>query len=254
MPLLSVIVITRNEEKNIKEFLDMLSWVEEIVLVDDESTDRTVQIASTYPNVKIFKRRMKNGFGPQKQYALEQATGEWILVLDCDERITEKCKEEILKKISFHQYDGFYFLRKNMIFGKFISDYKPRALRLFRKRKGKFTDAGVHENVIVKGKIGVINEPIIHYSRSTENIENYIDTLNLYTLFSAQEMFTKGRKVSSFGFFLYFIIYPIYIFLRVFLFKKFYAKGIVGIVLATLRMFEGVIGYFKLWELSRKDI
>ena len=90
MKPLSVIIITKNEEANILECLESVSWADEIILVDDESTDKTVEIASQYQQVRIFTKKMIKGFGPQKQYALKHVHNEWTFSIDADERITEE--------------------------------------------------------------------------------------------------------------------------------------------------------------------
>ena len=179
MKPLSVIIITKNDEENIEKCLETVSWADEIILVDDESSDNTVEIASRYQQIKIFRKKMKDGFGPQKQYALNQARSRWILSIDADERITAKGKKEILNEISSENFDGYYFRCKNLIFGKFICDSQPKNLRLFKRTKGSFSNARVHESVLLDGKIGTMEEPIIHYSRATRSISDYINTLNL---------------------------------------------------------------------------
>lgn len=253
MGKLSVIIITKDEETKIKDCLESVFWADEIILVDDESNDRTVNIASSYPNVKIFIKKMRDGFGPQKQYALEQTTCEWVLSLDADERITEKGREEIIGKIDSGGFDGFRFRLKNYVFNKFIYDSEPRNLRLFRKEAGKFSNSMVHESVIINGKIGVMVEPIIHYSKSTESIEKYINTLNFYSSLAAQNLYLKGRRINIFTIPVYLFLYPLYVFLRLLIFKGHWKDGSAGILLSLMRALEGFINYVKLWELQIRN-
>lgn len=252
MDKLSAIIITKNEEANIEDCLKSVSWADEIILVDDESDDRTVDIASTYPHVKIFIRRMKDGFGPQKQYALEQSTSEWVLSLDADERITEKCREEIINMIEYKEFDGFYFKRRNLVFGRFIHDSKAENLRLFRRTKGQFSSAKVHESVIVDGKIGTMNEPIIHYSKTTQSVEDYIRSLNLYTTLSAQDLYSKGRRITVLTFIPYFFFHPLYVFCRFLLLRGHWRDGVSGLLMSLMRVLDTIANYIKLLEIQTR--
>jgi glycosyltransferase involved in cell wall biosynthesis len=254
MNALSVVIITKNEEKNMQECLESVSWADEIILVDDESTDKTVEIASQYQQVRIFSKKMRKGFGPQKQYALKQAHNKWIFSIDADERITEKGKREILNKTLSDDFDGYYFRRRNFVFGKFINDFQPRNLRLFKRSKGRFSNARVHESVVLDGKIGTMQEPIIHYSRATRSISDYINTLNLYTSLSAQDLYSCGKRITILTIPIYFLLHPLYLFFRLLLLKGHWKDGATGVLLSFMRVLDGVINYIKLWEYQIKNI
>jgi glycosyltransferase involved in cell wall biosynthesis len=248
MNALSVVIITKNEEANMQECLESVSWADEIILVDDESTDKTVEIASRYKQVRIFHKKMKEGFGPQKQYALKQAHNKWILSIDADERITAEGRKEIMDKILSDDFDGYYFRRKNFVFGKFINDFQPRNLRLFKRSKGRFSNARVHESLVLDGKIGTMQEPIIHYSRATRSISDYINTLNLYTSLSAQDLYSRGKRITILTIPIYFLLHPLYLFFRLLLLKGHWKDGATGILLSLMRVLDGFINYIKLWE------
>ena len=253
MKPLSVIIITKNEESNIRECLESVSWADEIIIVDDDSDDKTVEIASRYKQVKIFHKKMKEGFGPQKQYALKQTYNDWIFSIDADERITADGQKEIIDKILSDDCDGYYFRRKNFVFGKFINDYQPKNLRLFKKTKGKFTNARVHESVVLDGKIGTMKEPIIHYSRATRSISDYINTLNLYTSLSAHDLYSRGKRITILTIPIYFILHPLYLFFRLLLLKGHWKDGATGVLLSFMRVLDGVVNYIKLWEYQIKS-
>ena len=252
MKALSVIIITKNEEANIEKCLKSVLWADEIILIDDDSTDNTVDIASQYQQVRIFHKKMKEGFGPQKQYALKLTHNDWILSIDADERITAEGRKEIMDKILSDDCDGYYFRRKNFVFGKFINDFQPKNLRLFKRTKGSFSNARVHESVLLDGKIGTMEEPIIHYSRATRSISDYINTLNLYTSLSAQDLYSRGKRITIFTIPIFFILHPFYLFFRLLLLKGHWKDGATGVLLSFMRALDGVINYIKLWEYQIK--
>jgi glycosyltransferase involved in cell wall biosynthesis len=252
MKALSVIIITKNEEANIEKCLKSVLWADEIILIDDDSTDKTVDIASQYQQVRIFHKKMKEGFGPQKQFALEQTHNDWILSIDADERITAEGRKEIMDKILSDDCDGYYFRRKNFVFGKFINDFQPKNLRLFKRTKGKFSNARVHESVLLDGKIGTMEEPIIHYSRATRSISDYINTLNLYTSLSAQDLYSRGKRITIRTIPIFFILHPLYLFFRLLFLKGHWKDGATGVILSFMRVLDGVVNYIKLWEYQIK--
>ncbi|TBR17956.1 glycosyltransferase family 2 protein, partial [bacterium] len=191
------------------------------------------------------------GFGSQKKFALEQATGDWVLSLDADERITENAKQEILKKVSEAKFDGFYFRRNNFILGKFIADAKPANLRLFKRSRAVFSPSLVHESVILTGRAGVIKEPIEHFSRNMADVASCLKSVNHYSSLSAQSLYLRGRRLNCFTAPLYIVGYPCYIFIRFAVVGGFFT-GRTGFVLLFMRMLEGFLNYLKLWEIQNK--
>ncbi|MBU1726281.1 MAG: glycosyltransferase family 2 protein, partial [Candidatus Omnitrophica bacterium] len=162
---LSVVVITKNEEENIRECLESVKFADEIVIVDDFSIDNTVSICREYTD-KIYTREL-DGFAKQKQFGVDRAKGEWILVLDADERLTPELQKEILATLSRDSdYAGFKILRKSFYLGSWIRhcDWYVAILRLFRKDKGWFDSRLVHENIHVSATIGTLRHPMLHYS------------------------------------------------------------------------------------------
>lgn len=250
---ISVIIITKNEEKNIRDCLESVKWTNEIIIVDDESTDNTVEIATQYPNVKIYIRKMTDGFGAQKNFALSKATSQWVLNIDADERVPEELKNEILQKIENENFDGYYLRRINYLFGNFWDDSKAQALRLFKKNKGEFLNVQVHEKVILKGKVGILKNPLFHYSKALSSIENYINVyLNDYTTKTAADLYKKGKRITKFNFLYFFILKPFLIFWQKFFLKKYCLRGILGLIMASLVAIAYFLSYIKLWEMQKK--
>jgi glycosyltransferase involved in cell wall biosynthesis len=162
-PTVSATVITFNEEADLEECLGSLRWCDEIVLVDSGSTDKTVEIA-TKRGVKLFVRRFQ-GFSDQKNFAAEQACGEWLLNIDADEVVTPELQEEI-QRVLQHSADasGYFMPRLNLWLSHPMRHggwYPDHALRLYRKNSGKWQGHS-HEQVVVEGKTAVLTKPIVH--------------------------------------------------------------------------------------------
>lgn len=246
---ISVIIITKNEEKNIKECLESVKWAEEIILVDSFSTDKTLEIAKNYTD-KIFLREWK-GFAEQKKFALNQATNEWILSIDADERVSHQLKEKIeslLKTKEIEKYDGFLIKRENYFLGKVIrgcgwgNDYQ---LRLFRKNKTDLTKRLVHEGFVVNGSIGKIKEPMLHFSYQSFN--DAINKINHYSSLEALEKFSK-KKVNAISI----LFTPFIYFLQHFIFRFGFIDGIYGLFVSLLHGLTKFLVQLKIWELQHK--
>lgn len=247
---LSVIIITKNEEKNIKECLESVKWADEIILVDAFSTDRTIDIAKSYTD-KIFQREWI-GFAAQKNFALSLAANEWILSLDADERVSQDLKLKIQNLLVDEKYlkvyDGFLIKRDNYFLGKLIRSCgwnRDFQLRLFKKSKTKLTNRLVHEGFEVYGKIGKIAEPIIHLSYKSFN--DAIAKINHYSSLEAIEKSTK-KKANIFTI----IFYPILYFLQHFIFRYGFIDGIYGFFVSLLHAWTKMLVQIKIWELQHK--
>ncbi len=242
-PTISAIVITKNEEKNIVRCLSGISWVDEIIVVDSESADKTVEIARKF-TPHVFTRPWE-GYSLQKNFALEKAKGEWILSIDSDEVVEEKLKEEILKTISSSQpYHGFSIPRKNFVgkrwirFGGWYPDY---TLRLFKKGEGKFEKRHVHEAVTISGKKGYLKTPLLHYTY--RDLQDYAQRQLHYARLAGREMQEKGKKAFLPGLF----FHPIYNFIRCYFLCLGFLDGYLGLRLAILSS-----GYvFKKYRLTK---
>lgn len=239
---LSVIIITLNEESNIKDCLESVRFADEIVVVDGGSTDRTVEIARSYTD-KVFTPGWL-GFSEAKQYALERATGDWILWVDADERITKELRDEILKKIAEDsKYAAFAIPRKSYFLGRWIKHsgwYPGYVVRLFKKEKASFDDLLVHEGVRVLGKIGRLRSPIEHNTYPT--ITKYFQKFNIYTSLAAKELRKRGVRVGLFDIF----FRPIATFFKMYFQKLGFLDGLEGFILALFSAFYVLVKYAKL--------
>ena len=246
MNKISVNVITKNEEKNISDCLKSVAWADEIIVVDSESTDRTVELAKQYTD-KIFIRNWE-GYVPQKRYALSLAANEWILSLDADERITPELKDEIIN-LSPSDYSGFKIRRKNFLMKKEITSCgweKDYQLRLFKKNKTDLNDRLVHEKFVVEGKVGTLNSPMLHYTFSS--FKEYFEKINNYTSLKAQELFTKKKKVGAWTIF----SHTVSAFFAFFFIRRGFKDGVYGLIISLLHSVSTMMNYIKLWELQNR--
>ena len=197
---ISGLVITFNEEKNIQEVIECLDFVDEILIVDSFSTDRTLDILKQYPNVKIIQNKFLD-FTSQRNVALQNAKNNWVLFLDADERITPKLKTEIIDELNKSETkDAYLFLRK-FYFNKkpihFSGTQTDKNFRLFKKDKAQYVaDKLVHETLEVSGSIGVLKNTLIHYSY--DDYEPYRKKMINYGVLKGKELFLKGKKYSFF--------------------------------------------------------
>lgn len=242
MEKLSVILITGNEEKNIVECLESVKWADEIIVVDSESTDKTVELAKKYTD-KIYINKWP-GFAKQKSFALNLATNEWVLSVDADERVTDELKTEI-ESLNPGDTAGYYIRRNNFFLGESISSCgweKDYQLRLFKKDKTKLTDQLVHEGFIVDGKTDRLVNTMIHYTH--DSITETVDKINSYSTLQAMELVDR-KKTSGSGI----ILHSLSAFLRYYFSQKGYKDGVRGLMISLFNSMTTLLKYMKLWEL-----
>ena len=197
MTRLSAILIVRNEERDLPECLASLKGlVDEIVVVDSHSTDRTRDIAAA-AGARVIERDFA-GFGPQKQFALEQATGDWVLNIDADERLTPDLAREIRAAIDGSPAVNGYLLRyANYFLGRrlrFGGHWSERHLRLFRRDRAHYAGKEIHEGITVVPPLGRLRHCVRHNSYG--NVGEYLEKCNRYTGLIARDKFQRGKRFS----------------------------------------------------------
>ena len=247
MPRLSVIVIALNQEANIGDCLASVSFADEIVVVDTGSTDRTVELARASTN-RVLDAPWE-GFGRTKNYALDQARGEWVFSLDTDERVPPALQEEILAVVEADgPLNGYRVARKNYFCGRWIRQlgwYPDYTLRLFRLGRGRFRDREVHEEVVVDGPVGDLPTPLSHYSY--RSVSEYIARMDRYARLAAQELAKAGRRPFPGELF----VRPFFSFLHLYFIRRGFLEGTPGYTLAVLMSMYKFLKYYYLRELSR---
>ena len=248
---LSVAIITKNEEENIRACLQSVAFAKQVVIVDSGSTDATLNIATQF-DCEIYNEAWR-GFGPQKQSAIEKCRQPWILVLDADERIPPETAE-IIKKIvtdSKLKESGFSFPRKNYFQGRWIKHagwWPDRIVRLFRKEAGRMTEAIVHESVEVQGMVGALNAAIEHYTES--RLGKIIQKIDRYSTLGAETAFKEGKKSSTGGAFLR----AFFTFVQDYFFRLGILDGMPGLTLAVTDSINKFFKYAKLSELAKNRV
>lgn len=249
MPTLSVILITRNEESNLDDCLASLEGVaQQIVVVDSNSTDRTLEIAQNYGALMAYPTDWP-GFGPQKNRALDLATGDWVLSLDADERLTPALKSEILMAMNHSAHvDCFAIPRLSWYCGRFIrhSGWSPDYVeRLFKRGTARFSDDLVHERLIPNGTVAKLKNPMLHYSFM--NYAQVLDKLNRYSSASAEQAFAKGKKSSPAKA----VLHGMWAFIRTYILQAGFLDGPQGFALAISNAHGTYYRYMKLWQLNQ---
>jgi len=247
---LSVAIITKNEEENLRACLQSVAFSGQIVVVDSGSTDATLQIAAEFES-DIY-REAWHGFGPQKQLAIDKCREPWILILDADERIPPETAE-VIKKIVTGQgikEAGFSLPRKNYFQGRWIKHagwWPDRIVRLFRRGSGRMTEASVHEAVEVKGLIGALDVPIEHFTES--RLSKIIQKIDKYSTLGAEDAFKEGKRSSTCSAF----FRAFFTFLQDYVLRGGVLDGMPGLTLAVTDSVNKFFKYAKLAELSRKN-
>lgn len=242
MPRLSSITITGNEAINIADCLDSLSFCDERVVVDGGSKDDTVAIAEKHGGT-VYHHAWTD-HGTQKNIALSHATGDWVLLLDADERITPAGAAEIQRAIAEGKFDSYEMPRLSSFCGHDIwhSGWHPDyVLRLFRREKGRFSDHRVHTRVICAGPVGRLREPIVHFA--IRNIRDSLRRMDVYSTEGAKEMRAAGRKVwFSSG-----ITHGLWTFFRGYVLQRGFLDGRDGFLIAVLNAHGTYYRYMKAW-------
>jgi len=244
---ISATVITYNEETNIRQCLESINWVDEIIVVDAMSTDRTRQIASGFTD-KVFIKEW-TGYRDAREFAISKVTSDWVLSVDADERITPELRQEINQVLVNPECDGYLIPRKAYFLGRWIKHcgwYPGYVLRLFRKDKARVTPKLVHEGIEVKGPIGKMKNPILHYTYPT--LEIYLKRLSNYTSLAATDLYRRGKRANA----LEIVIRPLYRFIMMYFLKLGFLDGFEGLVLCALSSYYVFIKYLKLRALASK--
>ncbi|MEH1740142.1 glycosyltransferase family 2 protein [Fusobacterium varium] len=245
---LSAAIMTFNEERNLERTLKALADIcDEIVIVDSGSTDKTKEIAEKYEARFIYQPWL--GYGKQRNAAIDNCSGKWILAVDADEELSPELKQKITEIINGNEDKKVYEInRLSVCFGKKIKHGgwgTSYAVRLFLKTAGRFNDNTVHESFVTQEKIFKIKENIYHHSYLT--LEDYFSKFNRYTTEGALEYYKKGKK-ASIG---QVVFNPMYKFIRMYIIRLGFLDGIEGFLLASTSSMYSMVKYFKLREIYK---
>ncbi len=248
---LSVMVMTKNEEKNISDCLQSVSWAKDIIVLDDCSTDRTCEIAKHY-GARVVERKMDIE-GRHRNYGYSLAQENWVLSLDADERVTPQLAEEIKKTILdiSNPHMGFSIPRKNYIGSYWLQHggwYPSGQLKLFKKDTFRYQEDEVHPVAFGEGSWGDLKGDIVHYSY--KNFEDFVHKLNNQSTREATKWIRTERKMTL-GHALWRTIDR---FFRTYFLKKGYKDGFIGFIVSIFASLYQILSYAKYWEMKKNGI
>ncbi len=246
--MISAVVLTKNEEKSILDCLESLSWCDEIIIVDDNSEDRTVEISKKM-GASVFVNDLDENFSAQRNFGLEKASGKWVLFVDADERIPKELRIEIQTKIKNRDVDAYLIKRTDFIWGKKLKYGETGniyLMRLARKNSGKW-EGRVHEEWKIKRKVSTLKNHLDHYPHPT--ISEFLFDINFYTDLRVKDLFEKGVRSE----FISILFYPGAKFLSNYFLKLGFLDGVRGLTFAIMMSFHSFLVRGKLWLLWAKQ-
>lgn len=247
MPRLSAIVITKNEAAKIGDCLESLAFCDERIVVDSGSSDDTVALAKA-KGARVVIHDW-NGFGPQKNFALSLAEGDWVLSLDADERVTPALAVQIKEAVAAGQADGYEMPRLSSFCGRPMRHsgwYPDYVLRLFRRGRARFSDDLVHERVRCEGAVRRLSEPLIHHP--VERLEDALSRMDRYSTAGADMIVESGRRVT----FMTGILRGWWTFVRTYFLRLGFLDGREGFLLAVANAEGTYYRYMKAWLKGRQ--
>jgi glycosyltransferase involved in cell wall biosynthesis len=249
-PTVSAIVVCFNEENNIRGCLESLRWCDEIVVVDSFSTDRTVEFCKQYTNRVI--QRPWAGYRDQKAFAHSQATKEWVILVDSDERVSPHLQSEIQEALRLDQgeYAGYamprlvFYLKRWWRRGGWYPDYD---VRLFLRDRATWGGKDPHEKILVQGRVKKLQFPLHHYTY--RDIADHIKRINRFTSISSKELKNEGQRWRLSDA----LFRPAFRFFRSYILKRGFMEGFAGFYVAITAAVYVFLRYAKLWELELND-
>ena len=243
---LSVFIITRNAENKLEDCLNALRWVDEVVIVDSASTDRTIELANRFGS-KIYSHAFQD-FADQKNYAMQLCGGEWLLSIDSDEVVTDEQRKEIQKIIKTPNPCVAYRIpRRSVIFGRefhFSGTQDDCPIRLLKNGCGTFVNP-IHESLIIQGRVGELKAPMMHFTY--DSLADYFQRFNCYTTLESEFLLKKAHTVHFADFFLR----PIAMFIKLWILKQGFRDGWEGFVFCLFSAWYVFVKYAKYRELLR---
>ena len=247
---LSVTIIGHNEVDHLRELLPQLKWATEIVYVDCESQDDSLEVARDL-GCRVFSRPNNTNLNVNKSFAVDQASGDWVFYLDPDERLPELLVMEIEKTLENTVNTAFRLKRRNHYFGHWLrhgSQYPDTQLRLFQRGSASFPNQHVHEKLVVEGSIGSLQNDMLHFPYL--NISQFLSKFDFYSEVEAGYLRDAGVQVTAGNSIRFLLLKPFSRFLRRYLFKGGFLDGFPGLFCAIFDALNFVVRYFKLWELT----
>lgn len=247
---ISAVILSKNDEKNIEACIKSVSFCGEIIVIDDNSTDKTRDVAQKL-GAKVYEHSLYNNFSKQRNFGLEKAKGEWVLFIDSDEKVPDSLAFEITETINRpgQNYDGFYIPRKDTMWGKILQYGETGNIKLLRlgKKEVGVWHGTVHEVWEIKGNRGILKNPILHFPHPT--IAEFLTEINYYTTLRAQELHEQKARASWFSV----LFYTKAKFIQNYFLKFGFRDGVEGFIFALIMCFHSFLTRSKLWQLQSKS-
>ena len=245
---LSAVLITRNAAAVLEACLESLAFADEIVVVDSTSSDATPEIAARHGARVVRKEWL--GFGRQKQFAVEQATHDWVLCLDADERVSPRLAASIAAALAAPASPVYRMPRRNRFLGRWLSHgegYPDWSPRLFNRLNARWSDDLVHEKVLYAVTPGTLQGDLMH--DSADDLTAYLDRQNRYTTLAARQAFEQGRSAGM----LHLVFSPLVRFLKFYILRLGFLDGLPGLLHISIGCMNSYMKYAKLIELRRAE-
>lgn len=247
--MISAVVLTKNEEKNIAKCLETLKFCDEIIIIDDYSSDKTVEIARRL-GAKIYKRELGNDFAGQRNFGLKKAKGKWVFFLDADERVTPDLRSEIIQLINnpIIQYSGFFLRRRDYMWGRELKHGEIGGVRLLRlaKRTAGQWSRRVHEKWRVSGRTYQLKNPLFHYPHPT--LAEFLKDINDFSTLHADANREEEKRPSLAKI----VIWPTGKFIYNWIVRLGFLDGLAGFIVAAVMSFNSFLAWSKLWLTQRR--
>lgn len=242
---ISAVVLAKNEQARIGTCLQSLSWCDERIVIDDNSTDKTISIAKKY-GATVYTRSLDSDFAAQRNFALTKAKNEWVLFIDADEQVPSALAKEIAFAMQTTK-DGFYLKRHDTLWGKTLTHGEQSAafLRLARKGKGKWVGK-VHETWKIQKNTHLLQHPLLHFPHQT--LAAFLEEINVYSTIRAKELYQKGETAN----WLSILFHTKGKFIQDYFIRLGFLDGIEGFIVALLMSFHAFLVRGKLWQLTNK--
>lgn len=247
MAKISVVVLIKNEEKNIERCLRSLVWADELILIDDGSDDKTIGIAKKF-GAKVYHHPLENNFANQRNFGLSKALNDWVFFVDADEEVPIELKSEILREVSNNkEVRGFYLKRKDSFFGKWLNFGETAGIQLLRlgKRGEGNWRRGVDEVWEIKGETKTLTSPLLHYPHPT--LKEYLESINERSTLNAEIFYNERKRITLLEW-----LKPGAKFFQNYFIKLGFFDGVPGFLVAVFMSFHSFLVRGKLYLLWRK--
>ena len=256
-PKISVAIITYNEEQNLPDCFQSIRWADEVIVVDDASTDRTREIAREF-GAKVIKTTKQTFFDMNKNVAIKACTGDWIFLLDADERVSPELAKEITNTVqnwSSAKPVAYWLPRKNYFLGRYFKkggQYPDPVIRLFKKGKAMIPNQSVHRQLVVKGKTGWLKNDLIHWA--TPEFSRYLMRERRYSTLEALQMVKDKISIDPFNWLKYLLFRPGKTFLLLYIRHKGFMDGWQGFVFAFFSGLHHAWAFVKYLRMRIKKV